>query len=1108
LHYAVASQTVAEKTCAAPCAAAREDEAIWVKPQARPTRRLANDLEQIGVEWTKTPQRLTASTSWLELFPLAGADPDNSGVVLFRLDDERAAVDLSIEMLRLGNDRQEIASLQISDEQSLTLLRVHEPPFYSLLEALEPQPDRTIRAYVEQSAQVFAPVGKAHPFADRIRTTKQQWLLIDDALKWTWLKPPSFREVYDLVEFQLPGETRTVVETPLNEPFHVPLSFAPDSSEQAADLWVITADPMSQLEEFVCSVDDRLLQRLLFAVGSTDDGEVVVLKTRPSKGASPVVVIDADAYRSYLRIPHLFVPCGRRIHPPLRRDVVVRHLAADAKVVTWLAPDHDRSFKPYKIPESAFRPLSDWVDYVIDRNGESVDAWVQSHRFDFDSFATEADVVIQQRDAGKSKRDRNQSEKRKTRRDRGPAPEQAPAAAPEAEIDEPDFNGVDAAESTETSVEDRRAEWTAELLDLEEKFLEQRGDDEASRRPLWIRMAELQSVLAQSRDATLCWSHAVWNSSPPTSAWRDTWLRVVSIGMERDGLGDDAIPQLIKPDRVSDARPDVVAVLMIRAAGAEQAGSLRPHLNEIREFLEANEATLPVRVCWLAWVAYVECADDPLALARARDRLLERLFQNGLRPETDLPTFLLSSEVESQQVAQVREVLGRLSPVVHRWIDRQPNGVAPPSTKSIANLQIAFGLARMGDVTLAGKLQEEALSEMTVTDPVNDWIYRAFAHRIEQAMNGEPARDPLPAELLNELNEPRFNQSELGRTSPRYFIDRLRGESRILEPHERINAFRRIYSDDFQVRLVALYDTHDRAVLKDMATQLLNSTFAGNDDDAKVAVLAACLEISPRVGESFALQLLELLDQALAANEANSGGRAKLYKQASLAAAHFGHPQVVRQVLNRFTEEFLAEPSENSLDALDTTFSTFFDGMRKLGLQAEMEHVFQAVQAIVGDSAGRKDRRASPPARARDLKLLIQVAAWRFYFDQNEWGGQLLNQARKQILGPEFTDPKANLRSLIGMIAPEYVSALTHAPMQTVVARLEDFFKSSKHVCDAMHTTIYYSRAQLGVVEAAVLALVTDGALLSDEGRRWLDEDEHAIRRRVHADVRQLQIGD
>ena len=54
-----------------------------------------------------------------------------------------------------------------------------------------------------------------------------------------------------------------------------------------------------------------------------------------------------------------------------------------------------------------------------------------------------------------------------------------------------------------------------------------------------------------------------------------------------------------------------------------------------------------------------------------------------------------------------------------------------------------------------------------------------------------------------------------------------------------------------------------------------------------------------------------------------------------------------------------------------------------------------------------------------------------------------------------------------------------------------------------MTTSSHFSLSQFDVVEALVLSLVSDDASLDAETRRWLDEDEFLVRRRIHNDMRQ-----
>jgi cellulose synthase operon protein C len=55
-----------------------------------------------------------------------------------------------------------------------------------------------------------------------------------------------------------------------------------------------------------------------------------------------------------------------------------------------------------------------------------------------------------------------------------------------------------------------------------------------------------------------------------------------------------------------------------------------------------------------------------------------------------------------------------------------------------------------------------------------------------------------------------------------------------------------------------------------------------------------------------------------------------------------------------------------------------------------------------------------------------------------------------------------------------------------------------------METRYYFSQSQLQLIEAVVLAMVSDDFVLGQNARRWLDEDEFLVRRRIHRDVREV----
>jgi hypothetical protein len=76
--------------------------------------------------------------------------------------------------------------------------------------------------------------------------------------------------------------------------------------------------------------------------------------------------------------------------------------------------------------------------------------------------------------------------------------------------------------------------------------------------------------------------------------------------------------------------------------------------------------------------------------------------------------------------------------------------------------------------------------------------------------------------------------------------------------------------------------------------------------------------------------------------------------------------------------------------------------------------------------------------------------------------------------------------------------------VRLALGRVEELFQRLHGVTDSQTTNTHYSLARLRLVEAAVLAVVNDDFALGPTVRRWLDDDEYRVRRRIHRDVRAL----
>ena len=179
------------------------NEELYVKTSKSLSRNQSKELKDLGVARLRSmpkvegqngqPQSVSCWAQILELQP----NPQSlqlcdQSTVLFRIEEENGLANLIVEMLRLGNDRQSFLHYGANRKQ-LALLRVNEPPYYSLLRALDPSlhsqngqsngsPDSDsstkVRAYHEQSPRVWVQLGYEHPRPESLQPKPGSMLLI------------------------------------------------------------------------------------------------------------------------------------------------------------------------------------------------------------------------------------------------------------------------------------------------------------------------------------------------------------------------------------------------------------------------------------------------------------------------------------------------------------------------------------------------------------------------------------------------------------------------------------------------------------------------------------------------------------------------------------------------------------------------------------------------------------------------------------------------------------------------------------------------------------------------------------------------------------------
>ncbi len=583
--------------------------------------------------------------------------PSAQTPVLFELADAAQLPAIAGEILRLGNDRQGFRALA-GDDDRRALLRVVGPPYYSLLRALDRAGDGGAPvAYLEAAPRLWVQVGHTHPLLGHLQAPPGKLVLLRPPRHWLFLDEAPFGDIYDIVEFSLPKAPVRLREAALEQRLGVPLRLVPGGANDVVELWVLRERGLEQIDELVRQADDLLLPRLSFAVGEHGGQRIFVLRARKSKQLPPVVVLpDALGFRPYLHLPNLFLPCGTRLQP-LRRDAIRKLLAADLEQTTWLYPDGQGGFTPESLPDHAFRPLADWIDYVLDHDRAALQTWVEATQFNFDGFICrdEQEPGEKQKKAARDKRPESRKGDGRTATPgttfQAPAPTEQPAA-PLAPLER---------QRVEPSQLQR------ELKALEQQFQACAGPvDAPERQALWPRLAELNSALGE-QDAMICWANALWNGGADVVEHARHWAAHET----RDGGGMLSPQELGRILSATDVTPpDVrrVAAAVIAAEG--QPGPLPQRLAEVQAFLQRQEHLLPVRVVWLAALAlYRLSGGDVLALTRCRDRLLERLYKTGLATDLDLPRFLRFSAVRGDRLRLPRlagEAAGAGRTLAHR----------------------------------------------------------------------------------------------------------------------------------------------------------------------------------------------------------------------------------------------------------------------------------------------------------------------------------------------------------------------------------------------------------------------------------------------------------
>ena len=536
----------------------------------------------------------------------------------------------STEMLRLGNDRQGFRWFAAPGEAETkrVLLRVIGPPYYTLLRALDKTAagtKGTVRAYLERAPRVWVEVGHTHPLAAQIRVADKQLLLIRAPREWMYLDEAPFQDVYDIMQFKLPAspvgvdrgegaqEDDGAAAAHRRERRRRPGTVGAPRATPSSNSTRSSATPTTGSRSGSCSPSPptRREQRRSSCARGRRSSRRRCCRSRTR-----------SAFKPFWKLPNLFLPVGRRLHPTLRRDAVRKLLADDPDQVVWLYPDGEDRLHARRACRTTRSARSRTGSITSSRPSRS-----RSRRGSRRRGSTSITSSARTPGGPKTKPDKGDKEPKEGDDDDGrgtrtamPHPKGTGKGKAAAQA-----GGRRPSSSPPPEEVKKPSEWKIRREELEKQFLEIDGG---------ARRAGAASALAgtggrQRRDAggsrgrDLLAERDVERRPDPGRRGLAAWVRgeLPRPGGHHQGRGVRQAPARTARSARRRHASLVARVPVARRAEPRAGVAQRPACRRFRRIWRSTKSALPVRAVWLAGYRLAQLAGaDVLGLARVRDR--------------------------------------------------------------------------------------------------------------------------------------------------------------------------------------------------------------------------------------------------------------------------------------------------------------------------------------------------------------------------------------------------------------------------------------------------------------------------------------------------------
>lgn len=938
----------------------------------------------------------------------------------------------------------------------LFAVRVKAPPVYLLMTARDEVGD--VDVYARGGASpLWVAWSYEHPLAVAAAaalTRAGQVALVDR--EGAWLRTGGewrVRSIYDAVAPELAAPR---VELRAAEPdlrFRVKIRLAPGPVADA-DLWLLTPTQLLDLEPLIDACTSDELGRLTVARLTGDEGTAYLLRERVRPGTARMAarVSETLGLAGHVQVAgadNLYIPAGRKLVPLLRRDDLRALLGLDRAHTVLLTEDRDGP-RIVTVAEVDEQPLQRWIDYVATDRRLELDRLLERSVFEW------PDVTIEWPEQHRPAPERPPPREGRAERPNLPRAvrDEAPAAAPE--------SGVD-------------AELAAHLRALRERgrALERQlivgGCDEVD---VWRELGEIKAELGELDEAAACLEVALLHGGPPY----DPVLarRLVQATRPGGDPNDDALTELVVADRRSPVQSSELGALIVARLADRQ-----PPPDEVMQLALPvfADPRLPVsrRLAWTVLAGWHHHARDRLGITRAKEAILGGINERGLSELHDLPRFIRyalareadEAEDEPGEARGDRLQQGQLLALEALWREATQAGL-PDLDANSAYLRLIFaiGFGRLGARGLAQELVAPIELEIDVHEVPNRALYRLYAARLAHEGSGSSA--------------------EAWAADVQRIVDGVRDakQRQAVVWMQRRSLWLRTEPDDATLvgrttRFTLPPGLEPAGLGEQLAREL--SPHSANYDYVMAEAVDVCLRAALASGsEALAADVLGNAEPRLGQIHILSH-RAEAVAACMHAAACLGDDAMVGRLLDALVD-IARSPQLGSVRELSRAAVRGFVALRRFG---GLEPARALLEALAGVHAYTSADR---------IHLQTTVASGFVQLGEERTADALLERLCGQILGGAF-DYVARAQAALAV-----AQALRHWPNVTRIERFRRFVAELAVFRDTFTTSRYYETHRLQILEAIVDSLADSRTRHSDRIQGFLDQEEHALRRRIVSD--------